>query len=174
MMAKNSSILMREPTEQDETQFLEAMHHSHELHHPWVNPPQTSKEFKDYIQRSKQENQKCFLLMTDTGKIASVFNLSEIVRGCFHSAYLGFYVILDYAGKGYMSAGLKLLCSKAFEELKLHRIEANIQPENIGSIKLVKYNGFKKEGYSPRYLKINDTWCDHERWAITYEDWLKR
>ena len=72
-----------------------------------------------------------------------------------------------------MSAGLKLLFSKAFEELKLHRIEANIQPENLGSIKLVEHHGFKKEGYSPRYLKINDTWCDHERWAITYEDWLK-
>ena len=71
-----------------------------------------------------------------------------------------------------MSAGLKLVLKKAFEELDLHRLEANIQPDNFRSINLVKNNGFKKEGFSPRYLKINGEWRDHERWAITHEDFL--
>lgn len=70
-----------------------------------------------------------------------------------------------------MSAGLKLVLHSVFTELKLHRLEANIQPGNIKSIQLVQSNGFKKEGYSPRYLKIQDEWRDHERWAITYENW---
>ena len=73
-----------------------------------------------------------------------------------------------------MSAALKLVLKNAFEEMKLHRIEANIQPGNERSIQLVKSNGFRKEGFSPRYLQIDGKWCDHERWAITYEDWDKR
>ncbi len=76
--------------------------------------------------------------------ITGVFNLSEIVRGYFQNAYLGFYAVADYAGKGYMSAGLKLVLQDAFENLKLHRLEANIQPGNIRSINLVKNNGFRK------------------------------
>ena len=101
-----------------------------------------------------------------------VFNISEIVRSSFQSAYLSFYATCRFAGKGYMSAGLKLVLKKIFNELKLHRIEANIQPDNFSSLRLVKNNGFKKEGFSPRYLKINGEWRDHERWAITYEDFL--
>jgi ribosomal-protein-alanine N-acetyltransferase len=70
-----------------------------------------------------------------------------------------------------MNAGLRLILQTVFEDLKLHRLEANIQPENNRSIHLVKNNGFRKEGYSPRYLKINGVWRDHERWAMTFEDW---
>ena len=57
-----------------------------------------------------------------------------------------------------MSSGLKLVLAQAFAELKLHRVEANIQPENNRSINLVQSNGFKKEGFSPRYLMINNVW----------------
>lgn len=56
--------------------------------------------------------------------------------------------------------------------MKLHRLEANIQPENMQSIRLVKNNGFRYEGFSPRYLKINDEWRGHEHWAITAEDYI--
>lgn len=76
----------------------------------------------------------------------------------------------NYSGKGYMSRGLKLVLKNIFEEIKLHRIEANIQPKNTPSINLVKANGFSKEGYSPKYLNIDGKWGDHERWALTYED----
>ena len=93
------------------------------------------------------------------------------MRGLFQNAYLGFSVVIEYAGKGYMSIGLKLVLHKIFTELNLHRVEANIQPQNTKSINLVKANGFRKEGFSPRYLKINGNWRDFERWAIIYEDW---
>jgi len=54
----------------------------------------------------------------------------------------------------------------AFEELGLHRLEANMQPDNLASIAIVRRLGFQKEGFSPRYLCINSVWRDHERWAL--------
>jgi ribosomal-protein-alanine N-acetyltransferase len=55
----------------------------------------------------------------------------------------------------------------------LHRLEANIQPGNRASLRLVRRLGFKREGYSRRYLKIRGRWCDHERWAILAEEWRR-
>jgi ribosomal-protein-alanine N-acetyltransferase len=62
----------------------------------------------------------------------------------------------------------------AFLNLRLHRVEANIQPDNHPSIALAKGAGFHREGFSPRYLKIGGRWRDHERWAILAEDWRAR
>jgi ribosomal-protein-alanine N-acetyltransferase len=84
---------------------------------------------------------------------------------------LGYYAIVPFAGQGLMREGLQLMLQYAFQELQLHRIEANIQPENTASIALVKQCGFSKEGFSKRYLKIGGDWRDHERWALGVEDW---
>ena len=59
----------------------------------------------------------------------------------------------------------------AFGRLGLHRVEANIQPHNQPSRVVAQRNGFQLEGFSPRYLQIAGVWADHERWAITIEDW---
>lgn len=166
-----NTLIIREPKIEDQSAFLDAMHNSQALHNPWIKSPQTEEDFKNYILRSRQINQKCFLLCDSLKNIVGVFNISEIVLGKFQSAYLGFYAVANYAGKGYMSRGMKLVLKNIFEEMKLHRIESNIQPENSYSLNLVKANGFIKEGYSPRYLNVDGQWRDHERWALTYEDW---
>lgn len=70
-----------------------------------------------------------------------------------------------------MSQGFTQILAKAFKEYRLHRLEANIQPENQCSIDLVKRHGFKQEGFSPRYLNINNEWKDYQRWALTLENW---
>jgi len=72
-----------------------------------------------------------------------------------------------------MTEAIALMLRHAFVDLKLHRLEANIQPGNVPSIALVKRGGFVKEGYSRRYLKICGRWRDHERWAILVEDWRR-
>jgi ribosomal-protein-alanine N-acetyltransferase len=97
--------------------------------------------------------------------------ISQIVRGAFRSAYLGFHIGAAYARQGYMTEALGLALSYGFVPLGLHRLEANIQPENHPSIALVRKLGFVREGYSRRYLKIGGRWRDHERWAILAEDW---
>ena len=101
-----------------------------------------------------------------TGELAGVINLSEIVRGNFRSAYLGYYAFTPHDGQGWMAQGLALAIRDAFRRLRLHRVEANIQPGNKASLRLVKKLGFRREGYSPRYLKIGGRWRDHERWAL--------
>jgi ribosomal-protein-alanine N-acetyltransferase len=73
-----------------------------------------------------------------------------------------------------MSEGIQLVLRHSFGALGLHRLEANIQPGNEPSIALARGAGFRLEGFSPRYLKIDGKWRDHERWAILAEEWVAR
>ena len=70
-----------------------------------------------------------------------------------------------------MFEGIRLAIAYAFDTLYLHRLEANIQPGNEASINLVKRLNFTQEGFSPKYLNINGAWQDHQRWALTVENW---
>ncbi len=58
-----------------------------------------------------------------------------------------------------------------FGELGLHRVEANIQPGNLRSIRLARRLGFEREGFSPAYLMVGGEWRDHERWVLRAEGW---
>ena len=92
------------------------------------------------------------------------------MRGPFQSAYLGYYGFAPFEGQGYMTEAMRLVLRHAFGAMRLHRVEANIQPGNAASIALVRRCGFHLEGFSPRYLKVSGRWRDHERWAILGED----
>jgi [ribosomal protein S5]-alanine N-acetyltransferase len=108
---------------------------------------------------------------TEDDALVGVFNLSEIVRGAFQSAYIGYYAFAPYAGRGYMTEGLELTLRFTFRVMRLHRVEINIQPVNARSIRLARRAGFAREGFSRRYVKIAGRWRDHDRWALTVEDW---
>lgn len=137
------------------------------IHRPWVFAPEN---YEVYL---AQEN-RYFICSEENNKIVGTFNISGVIRGHFHSAYLGYEVFSPYQGKGYMSQGLKLLLNEAFRNLNLHRLEANIQPENLSSIRLVSKAGFIKEGFSRHYLRVGGIeWKDHERWAIVNSEWVQ-
>jgi [ribosomal protein S5]-alanine N-acetyltransferase len=166
-------VLIRPPQVSDEAAFLNMSRHSQVLHQEWVNPPSTSEQFRTYVEQSHLTNRDCSLVfLKENLALVGVFNLSEIVRGSFHSAYMGYYGNARFQRQGLMREGLELVLNRAFQILQLHRIEANIQPNNYASRQLVFRAGFRVEGFSPRYLKINGRWRDHERWAILHEDWL--
>lgn len=158
------------PAPRHEQEFLAAVVRSRRLHGPWVTAPSSSAEYRLYLKERTGPRHIKYFVCDELGGLCGVINLSEIVRGSFQSAYLGYYALMPHAGKGYMSAGLELVIARAFGELDLHRLEANIQPKNERSIALVQRAGFRLEGLSARYLRIAGRWRDHERWAITVED----
>ena len=166
---------LRAPRPSDRDEFLRLVNASRDLHRPWVYAPETSREFAAYLNRCESSTERCFLVCgREDDALAGVYNLSQIARGFFESAYLGYYAFAPAAGQGLMAEGLELVLRHTFRKLKLHRVEANIQPDNERSKRLVERAGFRYEGYSPRYLKIGGRWRDHERWAITREDWTAR
>lgn len=159
----------------DQVEFLRLVRESRALHQPWVAPPSGPGGFQQLLERAESETLVSLLLRERSSEaLAGVFNLSQIFRGNFRSAYLGYYGHIALVGRGYMREGLDLVVRYAFMKLGLHRIEANIQPGNVRSIALVQKSGFTKEGFSPRYLKVAGRWRDHERWAITHEAWRAR
>ena len=167
-----AKVFLRAPSKRDAEEVVALNRASRRLHRGLVSPPVEPEQFEAFLKRSRGEDGACFLVCrVEDGRVVGSINLSQIVRGNFQSAYLGYYTGEPYAGRGYMTEAMRLLLRHAFEDLKLHRVEANIQPGNLASIALVKRAGFVKEGYSRRYLKICGRWRDHERWAIVAEDW---
>ncbi|MEM9510373.1 MAG: GNAT family protein [Cyanobacteria bacterium P01_E01_bin.35] len=164
-------VFIRKPTEVDCQELLSLAQRSREFYFPWVFPALKQEEWIKYIDRCQNESfQGLLICHLGNKKIVGVVNLSQIFYGTFQNAYLSYYVDVDFAGQGLMSEGVRLAINYAFNTLKLHRLEANIQPDNQASINLVKQLGFTKEGFSPKYLKINGEWRDHERWALTVEN----
>ena len=162
-----SRVVIRVPALADESEFLALAQASRKLHAPWTAAPSTPEQFRAYISRMSQPENAAFLVCChSSGDIVGVISVTNIVLGNFRSAYLGYYVFSGFERQGFMRDGLLSVIKHAFFKLKLHRLEANIQPGNVASIRLVQSCGFAKEGYSPRYLKIGGRWRDHERWAI--------
>lgn len=166
-------VILATPSVRRRAGFLAAVARSRKLHGNYVSPPRTAEAFERFIKRLKSPCHVGFWILTESGELAGAVNINEIVRGKFRSGYLGYCGFLPHAGRGYMTAGLRAVVSKAFGALGLHRLEANIQPGNHKSRRLVERLGFRLEGFSPRYLKIPGKWRDHERWAITAEEWVK-
>jgi len=145
---------------------------SRSLHRSWVAPKaRTRKEFLTYLKRFSSDRNFGFLVIERNSRaIAGVININEVIRGAFQCGALGYYAFSPYAGNGLMREGMLLVLKYAFQKLKLHRVEANIQPRNRASIALVQKCGFVREGLSRRMLKVCGQWRDHERWALLVED----
>lgn len=163
--AAGPRVGIRRPVESDRAQFIHEAQASTSFLHPWVEAPPPER-FDRYLKaRQGEAEDGYFICALDSGQIVGVINLNCIVRASFQSAYLGYYIFAPFARQGFMTEGLQLAVRHAFERLNLHRLEANIQPENTASIALVRKCGFRKEGFSPRYLRVLREWKDHERWA---------
>ncbi len=165
-------VLLRPPVEFDRGEFVRAMAASEELHEPWISAIATSDYFDRLLARVGNDRYDPNLVcLKDGGAILGCFNITEIVRGAFQSAFLSYAAVAGYDGQGLMSEGLQLLLERAFIDLELHRLEANIQPGNARSIALVRRAGFVCEGTSKRYLNLGGAWRDHEHWVLLAEDW---
>jgi [ribosomal protein S5]-alanine N-acetyltransferase len=166
-----SRVELRDLVLADRDAFLEMVRESRDLHRPWTYPPERPDQFNDLVSRTGRDDFVCLAsVLAENGELVGIFTVSQIVRGYFQSAYLGYYANARHAGKGLMAEAMALVLDHAFGPLALHRLEANIQPGNAPSIALARGAGFRLEGYSPRYLLIGGRWRDHERYAITADE----
>jgi ribosomal-protein-alanine N-acetyltransferase len=163
-------VALRSLAAADEDEFIALARASTLLHHPWYSMPTTPEEFRAYLTRYAQPVTEGFLVcLRDGGTMAGMVTIDSIIRRRFQSASLSYAAFAPAAGRGYMSEALALVLEYAFTELRLHRLEANIQPGNGASLRLIQRTGFRREGLAPAMLFIDGAWRDHERWAITRE-----
>jgi ribosomal-protein-alanine N-acetyltransferase len=97
--------------------------------------------------------------------------LSNIVRGPWQNATLGYWIDKDSLGRGHATRAVGLALRFAFEYAGLHRVQPAIIPRNTRSVRVAEKAGFRLEGRALRYLKINGVWEDHDVYALTLEDW---
>jgi ribosomal-protein-alanine N-acetyltransferase len=168
-------VVLSRPSAADAGDFVAAVRASQQSLLPWVSPPDAPERFAAYLNRAAREDQASYLIRhAGCGGLVGYVNINNIIRGALRSGYLGYGGFSSHAGSRLMTAGVAAVITDAFAVLQLHRLEANIQPDNGRSLGLVQRLGFRREGFSPRYLMIDGQWCDHERWTVLAEDWAAR
>jgi ribosomal-protein-alanine N-acetyltransferase len=149
---------------------------------PW-DPPYAENYFEPEgvcarLTRSAQDfatgNAYCYWLSrneTPTELIGKI-NVTQVNRGAFQSAAIGYALDGQALGQGLMAEGLRAVIAQMFDpQVGLHRLQAAVRPENLPSLAVLKRLGFTLIGLSPRYLFINGRWCDHEIYALINPDW---
>ena len=157
---------MRRVRRSDAEALIAANRENVDYHGGWERAFTDQEAFDRWFARGVTGS--CVLLIAHecaTGDVVGVINLNEIVLGALKSAYMGYWGYRRTGGRGLMTEAVRLAVRFAFEELGLHRVEANIQPNNAKSLALAQRAGFTKEGFSPRYLFLDGAWRDHERWT---------
>jgi len=168
-------VRLERPSARRERDYLQAALRSRALHRGYVVPASTPREYRAYLLRARRSNQESFFVVdAESGDLAGVVNINDIVRHSELSGRLGYYAFVPHAGKGLLREGLNLVIERAFREFGLHRLEANVQPGNRRSIALVEGLDFRREGKARGFLKIGNRWRDHDRWALLKEEWRLR
>lgn len=171
-IARGTSVYLYAPSRDAGADYLAMTQSSKTYHRPWVFPATDMRRYKAYLERiAKGRTHGYFVARNEDDRLAGVVNINDIMLGGFRSGSLGYYADMELAGSGYMTEGLALVLDQAFTVLDLHRLEVNVQPANAASIAVVRKIGFRKEGFSPKFLQIDGVWRDHERWAILDEEW---
>jgi len=152
----SQAVSLSFPLAADGEEFIAAARASVSLQHPWASAPDTAERYQAFLNRAAREDQGSYLMRhAECGSLIGYVNINNIVRGALQSGFLGYAAFASHAGRGLMTAGLRAVVSDAFTSHGLHRLEANIQPDNHRSLRLVQGLGFRREGFSPRYLLIN-------------------
>jgi ribosomal-protein-alanine N-acetyltransferase len=110
-----------------------------------------------------------FVMLYD-GAVVGQLSLSDISAGALRSASIGYWVSQHIAGHGVTPTAVALAIDYAFSELRLHRIEICIRPENTASLRVVQKLGLRYEGRRERYIHIDGQWCDHDSFALTADE----
>ncbi len=169
-------VSVAQVTRDDAPSLIAANRDNRDYHHPWVAPLTDQQGFDAWFAQMLTGANFSLIARATSGDtigssaIIGIINLSQIVLGNFASCYCGFYGMRNQSERGLMTEAMRQAIAIAWTGLGLHRVEANIQPDNQRSIALVQRLGFQLEGFSPRYLRINGVWRDHQRWALVRDN----
>jgi [ribosomal protein S5]-alanine N-acetyltransferase len=141
----------------------------------WPEDDLARVAFRRRVRRYQQEMQDdqgyaFFLFREEDDQLVGGLTLSNMRRGVAQATSLGYWMGAPYAGKGYMTAGVRALQPFVFDTLRLHRLEAACMPTNQPSIRILERTGFKREGFARKYLSIAGRWEDHLLYAMLAED----
>jgi ribosomal-protein-alanine N-acetyltransferase len=161
-----SRVHLERPSARRERDFIDAALRSRTLHRGLVTAAATAADYRKYLERTCRDDRDSFFVVAeDSGALAGVVEINDIVRAPEVTGSLAYYAFTPYAGTGLMREGLKLAIAVAFGALALDRLDANVQPENRRSVALLERLGFEREGTERRY-KIGTRWRNHERWTL--------
>lgn len=125
------------------------------------------KFISDTIKNREKDKQYCFgIFIKENGILVGDVNLFHIFRGPLQSCLIGYALDKQFNGKGYTTEAISLAVRYAFDEAKLHRVEAGVMPWNIGSMRALEKVGFNKEGIAQKSVKINGKWEDHQMFSM--------
>ncbi len=141
----------------------------------WADDDLTKAAYRHRVRRFEEEiangtSYPFFIFRERDNRLVGGITLGNIRRGVGQSGMIGYWSGAPFAGKGYMTEALSLLIPFAFDQLRLHRLEAACIPHNARSIRLLEKAGFQKEGLLRSYLKINGFWQDHYLYARIVDD----
>jgi ribosomal-protein-alanine N-acetyltransferase len=178
-MIRGRTVVLRAPVLADFPQWSRLREESRAFLAPWepIWPADdlTKIAFRRRIKRYQREIRNgtgfpFFLFSQDGETLLGGLTLAQVQRGVTQSAVLGYWMGAPYAGKGFMSAGVRAVLGFAFDSLSLNRVEAACLPTNNASIALLEKVGFTREGYARKYLCIDGRWQDHLLYGIVRDD----
>lgn len=172
-------VYLRAPTMADYAAWAELRQRSREHLVPWEpqwSPDELSRasfrrRLRHYYREMKDDLGYAFLIFRDAdAALLGGLTLSNVRRGVTQAASLGYWMGVPHVRQGHMSRAVAGAAHFVFDELKLHRLEAACLPQNAGSIKVLRNNGFEQEGLARRYLRIDGNWRDHLLFALLSDD----
>ncbi len=181
IIAHSDRVILRYPTESDRDEFVALRQFSRAHLQPWDPIPPSGLDLyssaafdRELETHNTDREQRWLIIERATNAIAGRIALTNIERGVFQNGRFGYWIGAPFQGRGLMTEAMNLAITHGFRPseqggMGLHRVCANIMPTNTRSRNLLERIGFTKEGYSKNYLKIQGTWQDHERWALTIE-----
>ena len=139
---------------------------------PWTlrHTPAAYRAMRRSVSRRARTGTSLPFAIRVEGRLAGQVTIDNVVRGAMRSGHLGYWIDRAVAGRGMASLAVALVCDHAFGPVGLHRLQADIRPENGPSQRLVQRLGFTQEGLLRRYLDIDGDWRDHLTFALLAED----
>jgi len=186
LTCRTDRMTLRALTCADEEEFVRTVAESREAWAPWTpaaSPTLTAADlYRHELERTERSRAAGTHLrlaaFEAAGRLVGLFALNEIVRGVFQSAYASWQVRTGFEGRGLGTEGAHALVDIAFASpprgIRLHRVQANVMPANVASVRVAEKVGFRREGVAVRYLRIAGSWADHVMFAVTAEEWGER